>query len=209
MAKKKRFEDYAPKTQAFILKHGMTPTEYRLKRGIELGRTDKQSRGRDKVARPDLSPSFERAIKQIKKGSTIDKAAKNQGVSPSSLKKYMKEQGITTKRGSVIKETKRGESRVSQMMIDNDPRARSWFTISGGNKVPIRVDAINASINGYYLNDVQSYISGKMSHADFKRRWEGVTITTIDGQVIPLDTTPIALRRANRQPSPNPYAIES
>jgi hypothetical protein len=83
------------------------------------------------------------------------------------------------------------------------------YTISGGKYVDVRLDYENASINGSYLNDVGKLKKGRISYADFKRKWEGVTITTIDGQVIPLETNQLALKRVTKQPSPNPYRIDN
>jgi hypothetical protein len=194
----------------------------RLQRGLEKGYTPSQARGKPKSGESSISQlkqvtqtiknalnnPYEAAIKAIKKGTPLATAASTNHISQKKLKDYMKSEGITTKRGSVIRETSKGERKVSQTVIDNDPRVREWYTISGGNKVPIRVDSANASINAQYLNDVEKYARGKMSLSDFQRKWKGQTITTVDGQVIPLDTQPKNIRRARGQSSPNPYRIE-
>ena len=210
----KSWDKYSPKNQKHILETGETKQTTRLRKGLDKGFTRAQASGKGGTKVSELKriqeiPKYERAIKDLKRGSSLSSAAKNNGVSTAKLKKYMKEQGVSTKKGSLIGPMPKGQRRVSQTVLDRDPRAREWYTLSGGNKIPVRLDDINSSINGRYLNDVQSYIRGRMSLSDFQRKWKGATITTVDGQVLPLDTDPRSLRRSQNQPNPNPYRIDA
>lgn len=172
--------------------------------GTRFNPLSKVKRSAEQIKNAVKNP-FEKAIKLIKKDYPLASAAKESGVSQKRLKEYMKAEGIKTGKGKVLRQTSKGERYVSQTVITEDNRTRSWYTYSNGSVVGARLDSHNASINARYLNDVSRFLKGDKQALD---KWKGVTITTVDGQIIPLETDMKMLKRAKGQPHPNPYRIE-
>lgn len=191
----------------------------RIQKGVEKGLTRTQASGHAKKGESSISQlkqsatslknadknPFEKAIKLIKRNFPLASAAKESGVSQKKLKEYMQSEGVKTGKGKVLRQTSKGDRYVTQTVVTEDTRAREWFTFSSGNSIGVRLDSANASKNGRYLNDVHKFLKGDKKAL---QKWKGETLTTVDGQRIPLETDPKKVRIAKGQPNPNPYRID-
>jgi hypothetical protein len=162
----------------------------RIARGLERGFSRSQARGHPRtnerhVARnvtpPAYNPQLETGLRQLRRGKSLTASAREIGVSPERLRRYLNSAGVIRKRKGrwIPKE----DSRSRQMLIFSDGEARTVIV----------ADLETASVIGRYLSAVGEFLnSNDPIHLG---PFEGAFVSDVRGRDHYFETRPNVLYR--------------
>jgi len=158
---------------------------------------------------------IEQAIRSVRKGATISQSSKEHKISQAKIKSYMKDKNIIVGKtyvesGKTYKTgPRKGQPILKQQTgIIYDNRIREWTATIDGTT--IKLDDLQSRKYGTYLNDVQKAL--KHNTDEPLRRWQGQSVTTVDGRRITLSADLKKIKTALSGPAtfgnPNPYIFD-
>lgn len=162
----------------------------RIARGLKRGFSRAQSRGHPKIierhiarpaTQPEYSPELELGLRGLRRGKSLTASAREFGVSPERLRRYLNNAGVIRKqKGRWIAAT---DIRSRQILIFSEGEART-ITVA---------DYETASLIGRYLSAVGRFMSSNdPSHL---APFEGEFVTDVRGRTSIFETRPNVLYR--------------
>ena len=162
----------------------------RIARGLERGFSRSQARGHPKtserhvagkVTQPAYSPELETGLRELRWGKSLTASAREIGVSPERLRRYLKNAGVIRKR-------------KGRWIAAEDFRPRQMLIYSEGEARTITVaDYESASLIGRYMSAVGQFLNS--NDPDFLTPFEGEFVTDIQGRTYLFETRPNVLYR--------------
>lgn len=162
----------------------------RIARGLKRGFSRAQARGHPKtierhIARPatqpEYSPELELGLRGLRRGKSLTASAREFGVSPERLRRYLNNAGVIRKqKGRWIAAT---DIRSRQILIFSEGEART-ITVA---------DFETASLIGRYMSAVAQFLSS--NDPSILTPFEGESVTGIQGRTYPFETRPNVLYR--------------
>jgi hypothetical protein len=162
----------------------------RLRRAVARGLSKSQARGHPRAGEQSISAKAKEALQDmrlqqglraLRKGDSLNKAARSAGLSPERLRKYITDHKIARKRGT------------RWTLIERKLRWQ-WAIFSEGRMVTIIVgDTKTNSLIGAYLSAVRRLLEANDRSAPkkFKHR----SVRDVDGRRYRLETNPNTLYR--------------
>lgn len=162
----------------------------RIARGLERGFSRSQARGHPKiveshiartVTQPGYIPELELGLRGLRRGMSLTASAREFGVSPERLRRYLNNAGVIRKqKGRWIAAT---DIRSRQMLIFSEGKARTIIV----------ADFETASLIGRYLSAVGKFLSS--NDPSFLTPFKGESVTGLQGRTYPFETRPNVLYR--------------
>lgn len=161
----------------------------RIARGLSKGLSTSQARGHPRIGESFISPIRQRpydpqlefAVRQIRSGKSLTKAAKTVGVSPERVRNYLVNQGLVVKSGS-------------RWTLGRDSRARTMMIFSHGKAIEVTVGLLEEATRiGQYMSDVGQFLAS--NDTSFLDYWRGQFITDRLQRRHLLETNPNTLYR--------------
>lgn len=159
----------------------------RIARAAERGLSRSQGRGHARASEASIRPSpiksddrLEAALKALRQTGNQGLAAKESGIAPERLRRFLRENALAERHGKI--------------WHFNDQRLRRMTVISGGEASELTLRGFDqASINGQHLAAVRSFLGS--NDIELLLPFEGRTVTDAKGASHPLETDPNALYR--------------
>ena len=161
----------------------------RIENAAKRGLSRSQARGHAKAGETPIRPNnkvaksddrLETAFKLLRRTGSQQKAAKEAGVSPERLRRFIRGNNLA--------------KRVGRTWEITDTRPREMLVLSDGKADRLIFDRFaEASRNGEYLNAVKAFLS--TNDLDALKPFEGQSVTDATGRVHPFETRPNTLYR--------------
>jgi hypothetical protein len=164
----------------------------RIERGFARGHSRAQARGHAKAKRnqpvqPKADPALEAAVRAMNQGESMTAAARSRHVSAERLRRFLIEQEIA--------------ERKSRRWVIRDARPRRVPVITRGTiQLPIVAGYAEASLAGAHHHAVGEFV--RTNDIDHIKPFDGLTVRSVSGRKIPLETDPNALHRIAAMDSP-------
>lgn len=157
-------------------------------RGLSRSQARGHARHGEAPARPSSKPAhddrLERALRLLRQTGNQGSAAKEAGVSPERLRRFLRENALAERRG--------------KQWHFSDNRPRRMTIISGGEaRERVLLGFDQASLNGQHLNAVRQFLGSNDPELLFP--FEGQSVTDAKGRAHPLETDPNTLHRIAAQ----------
>ena len=173
----------------------------RKARGLAKGLSVAQSRGHPRIGESNVSPKrrkkigavqFNRALKELSRGSTMREASRFSGIP------YDRLRGDSNQYGWVVRDGRRW--RIS------DTLERQVAIFSDRSLKEIRVtDPQTLSLIGHYNNDIGKF--RETNNVAFLEKYKGVAVTDKAGRSYPLETDPNNIYEILFAENPRPEEI--
>lgn len=159
----------------------------RLQRGRERNLSISQSRGHHRAGERDLSgpaahqpnTPLERALRLVKSGATQKAAARQVGITPERLRRFMKENTTAFREGR------------RWVVLDERPVAVTMAT--RGEQQDVTVSPAAASDIGRHWNAVNRFLD--TNSQIFLQSFDGMGVRDVSGKFHPYETRPNVLRK--------------
>jgi hypothetical protein len=159
----------------------------RIERGRARGLTRSQARGHARAAErpikprpPEADPRLEGALRRLRRGESLTRAAAAEGVSRERFRRFVGANRLARRQG--------------RAWIMTDDRPRRVQTISRGRALTVVVAGFaEASRWGRYVNDVGDFL--RSNEIELLAPYRGRGVRTTDGRIIPFETDPNAIHR--------------
>ena len=127
---------------------------------------------------------LEAGLRLLRQTGNQGRAAKEAGVSPERLRRFLRENALAERRG--------------RQWQFSDHRLRQMTVISGGEAAPLTLRGFDqASLNGQHLNAVRLFLGSNDIELLFP--FEGQAVIDAQGRAHPLETNPNTLHRIAAQ----------
>ena len=163
----------------------------RLARAVERGLSRSQARGHARSGEAPIRPKslksddhLEAALKALRRTGKQTTAAKEAGVSPERLRRFLRENALAEWHG--------------RQWRFSDQRPRRMTVISNGEaREHVLLGFDQASLNGQHLNAVRQFLGS--NDIEFLLPFEGRSVTDAQGRAHPFETDPNTLHRIAAQ----------